>query len=195
MSHNIVKYLIFFFLLTLQFGLSGQPKIDSLISQKYSIHNEVFGTGLFLSSGIERSIIQIHRSSFVGKIGASICPLKKNFFYGLLLEFNFLTGSKNTYLEIGSGINYIQSTKGSLNHVETASSLFFIPRIGIRYVTKRQGYIIRFGVTPPFHLIIDKTADFTPSFIPFIGFSFGMPIFITKKIDFVSPARVLHTEN
>lgn len=155
--------LLIFFLLIISINFSvAQKKSERTDFTKHSVYAELFGQGILYSINYEYGItsnIRI-RAGFSSWSITSIFILidGKISYTGFPLMINYLTGKKNSHLELGTGfMPSFFSFEGTdilfgKEYYQKANLVVGVATIGYRFQKQERGLIFRVGLTPLFTL-------------------------------------------
>lgn len=155
------KFTIFFSLILL-YDLTnqvhGQTRNDSIPVSKNSLFIEYAGTGGYsFSMNYDRIVISKEEYFLSLRGGIGFMPAKyangSQPYISTPIEVSNLFGYKH-YFEIGVGCSYIYGLiaisciDNSFGSRCASSSIYFIPRVGYRFQSLRQGLFLKIGFTP-----------------------------------------------
>jgi hypothetical protein len=162
----------FIAILLLHFSiLSIGQNTNKLLNYKNSVQLEILGNGILYSINYEHIFNEKSNNQFCYKLGISSIPftLKPEIYsFGLISEVDLLIGIKEQFIEIGSGFTYWNNFE-----MNSRSTGFYIPRIGLRYKFINRKTFIRIGFTPLININTDSRINLTPKILPFGGITIG----------------------
>ena len=126
-------------------------------TQKNTFFIEGFGNAVSGSLNYDRIITQEPKYKTSVRLGLLFIPSKQVTIFTIPLEYSYLKGSKNHYLEFSGGISFVSFTNKRIHagydtiHFigrETTSMWALTGRIGYRFQSPRGGLFFKVGLTP-----------------------------------------------
>ena len=160
--------LVCFVFLLKDFAFAQEEEPEEDIRIKNTIYLELGGNGLAYSLNYERIFREKGNHLLSVRFGASywtyfINDLSDEIVVAVPLEFNYLLGKGDNYLNLGIGITPAISNVGLYDY-------WFVPRVGYRF-QKQDGQFISVGLTP---LVWPKLVPAEQYFLPWASIQLGI---------------------